>query len=434
MKIIKGQTKKAKIQDTGITLVALIVTTIVLLILAGVTISLALKDNGLLKRVESASKISDDSQDEEKIQMAVYSAQMQGQGKIVTEDLERELRNIFKDEYGNLDGDNGWKYTKRDNTIYNISQNGMTIKQPSNIKIYGNNTDLPSEYREVYFIEKIVDVESWIDANIEIDLTSEVKFEATQYGYRWNNPGTYNGPVGGAAKVLFHPCGTDGNNGFQFGNYSRWTHSNKFQKSWEMAVFTLNKNGLKIVSDSKGEAFFEGRATSASGKVYPIGSPTDLNTRGYVHWFQHYRNNILEADLVSCYRISDGEIGLYDYVSKNFYTNQGTAALVKSKSVGLGKQTFTNKNEYVINLKITTISDEENINVVLKSPLRKQNNVTDYLDLKNKKVIRYIDDDDNVLQEPIEEDVTINTTTDIENIVSIFVNSNIKPSDIEIYY
>ena len=115
MKIIKGQTKKAKIQDTGITLVALIVTTIVLLILAGVTISLALKDNGLLKRVESASKISDDSQDEEKIQMAVYSAQMQGQGKIVTEDLERELRNIFKDEYGNLDGDNGWKYTKRDN-------------------------------------------------------------------------------------------------------------------------------------------------------------------------------------------------------------------------------------------------------------------------------------------------------------------------------
>ena len=226
--------------------------------------------------------------------------------------------------------------------------------------------------------------------------------------------------------ILFHK--------FQFGNYSRWTHSNKFQKSWEMAVFTLNKNGLKIVSDSKGEAFFEGRATSASGKVYPIGSPTDLNTRGYVHWFQHYRNNILEADLVSCYRISDGEIGLYDYVSKNFYTNQGTAALVKSKSVGLGKQTFTNKNEYVINLKITTISDEENINVVLKSPLRKQNNVTDYLDLKNKIVIRYIDDDDNVLQEPIEEDVTINTTTDIENIVSIFVNSNIKPSDIEIYY
>ena len=55
MKSTKRKIKKAKLQEAGITLLALVVTIIVLLILAGVTISLALNNNGVIERSQHAS-------------------------------------------------------------------------------------------------------------------------------------------------------------------------------------------------------------------------------------------------------------------------------------------------------------------------------------------------------------------------------------------
>ena len=49
--------KQQQFKQAGITLVALVVTIIVLLILAGVTISLLLEDNGILKKVGEAEEI-----------------------------------------------------------------------------------------------------------------------------------------------------------------------------------------------------------------------------------------------------------------------------------------------------------------------------------------------------------------------------------------
>ena len=44
-------------------------------------------------------------------------------------------------------------------------------------------------------------------------------------------------------------------------------------------------------------------------------------------------NGTKEADFVPCYRKSDGEIGLYDTVSKTFFTNQGTGTFLKGADV-----------------------------------------------------------------------------------------------------
>lgn len=49
------KTRKINYKEKGITLVALVVTIIVLLILAGVTISLALNNNGVIERAQYAS-------------------------------------------------------------------------------------------------------------------------------------------------------------------------------------------------------------------------------------------------------------------------------------------------------------------------------------------------------------------------------------------
>lgn len=40
-----------------------------------------------------------------------------------------------------------------------------------------------------------------------------------------------------------------------------------------------------------------------------------------------------EAEFVPCYRKSDGEIGMYDTVSKTFYTNAGTGTFLKGADV-----------------------------------------------------------------------------------------------------
>ncbi len=48
--------KKINYKEKGITLVALVITIIILLILAGVTISTALSENGLFKRAKLATE------------------------------------------------------------------------------------------------------------------------------------------------------------------------------------------------------------------------------------------------------------------------------------------------------------------------------------------------------------------------------------------
>jgi hypothetical protein len=62
-------------QDKGITLVALVITIIVLLILAGVSISLVVGDNGVMNRAQSASSNTKYSQIKEAVGLAVSDIQ-----------------------------------------------------------------------------------------------------------------------------------------------------------------------------------------------------------------------------------------------------------------------------------------------------------------------------------------------------------------------
>lgn len=45
---------------------------------------------------------------------------------------------------------------------------------------------------------------------------------------------------------------------------------------------------------------------------------------GRLYYYKLYENGTLVRDFVPCYRIADGEIGLYDLVNDVFYTNQGS--------------------------------------------------------------------------------------------------------------
>lgn len=87
--------KKIKVkQENAITLLALIVTIIVLLILAGVTIAFLTGDNGLLWRVGTAKENTVIATEKEQISLAYFGVLANNQGKAATaEQLENELLN-----------------------------------------------------------------------------------------------------------------------------------------------------------------------------------------------------------------------------------------------------------------------------------------------------------------------------------------------------
>lgn len=62
--------------NKGITLVGLVVTIIVLLILAGVSISLFVGNNGILKRTKSAASVKEKTTAEQEVKISIMDAQM----------------------------------------------------------------------------------------------------------------------------------------------------------------------------------------------------------------------------------------------------------------------------------------------------------------------------------------------------------------------
>ena len=87
--------KEQKRKSRGITLVALVVTIIVLLILAGVTITSLLGDEGIISKAQQAANATKKSQVIENIQLDILLAQLEG--SLTKEKLEEIL-----DNYGEI--------------------------------------------------------------------------------------------------------------------------------------------------------------------------------------------------------------------------------------------------------------------------------------------------------------------------------------------
>ena len=105
---------------SGITLIALVITIIVLLILAGVTIATLTGDNGILTKAQSAKKASTDAEIEEKVKLAVIASKINESNTVDTDELTTELNNQF--------GDDGWEKTEIDENTWKVTVNGKSYK------------------------------------------------------------------------------------------------------------------------------------------------------------------------------------------------------------------------------------------------------------------------------------------------------------------
>ena len=127
--------KKIIKKNNGITLIALVITIIVLLILAGVTIATLTGENGILTRASDASEQTELADEREKVELATIGAlAKENGGEISQTSLEEELGKYFENgkyavEPGtNEDGTEGYIVTITENDeqgrIYFVDKNG----------------------------------------------------------------------------------------------------------------------------------------------------------------------------------------------------------------------------------------------------------------------------------------------------------------------
>ena len=111
--------------EKGITLVALIITIIILLILAIVSIR-AIKDGGILSKTQTAKETYSESEEKEKIQLAINQAAIDGMGTINKEPLNAALTDQFKDDFQiTKETEEYFKVKiKSSGRIYTINKNG----------------------------------------------------------------------------------------------------------------------------------------------------------------------------------------------------------------------------------------------------------------------------------------------------------------------
>ena len=125
---MKNKLKEQLKINKGITLIALVITIIVLLILAGVTIATLTGDNGILTKAQSAKTQNDKATVKEKVDLAI-AASLDETGKISLEQLKTNLNNV--------DGINPIKEDLTDSSFpleVTVDGTKVTIKKDSNGK------------------------------------------------------------------------------------------------------------------------------------------------------------------------------------------------------------------------------------------------------------------------------------------------------------
>ncbi len=186
--------QKNKIFESGITLIALVITIIVLLILAGVTINMLTGENGILKQATNAKDVSEKSEFEEQVRLSVIASKMNNSARINLDELDTELKKIsgVTEKNINKQGENGklpWIVTK--------GKNSVTI-QPEENTDEKNSSEDKGDVEEGWVNEpKLITGMTpiyWDENNTEIIVTESNKDKWYNYKQkRWANAKTEDG-------------------------------------------------------------------------------------------------------------------------------------------------------------------------------------------------------------------------------------------------
>lgn len=199
------------------------------------------------------------------------------------------------------------------------------------------------DYQKVAWIKS--DTNSWINTNYVP--TNDTKVEFVNFTYTnvsswWRTFCASNDSDGGdntywvrlitGSNYLGCAMGNINNSGSYYSNYYVVTTPGITYSSVEFSKDGLYVNGnigtkvkdVQNITATKPLLLFckyDGNNPGAAGAILQLGG------------FKIYENNVLVKDFIPCYRKSDNEIGMYDTIGKQFYTNQGTGTFTKGGDI-----------------------------------------------------------------------------------------------------
>ena len=134
--------------NKGITLVALVITIIVLLILAGVSISLVVGDNGVLTQAQNAATETDLSSANQAMQLAITSVNTDFLATVWTNDVNAVISSWAASKLGTVLANSGYVMTVpasgnfSDGMTVTIHQDGKTTSYTYTLTFNGENNQL----------------------------------------------------------------------------------------------------------------------------------------------------------------------------------------------------------------------------------------------------------------------------------------------------
>ena len=154
----------------GITLIALVITIVVLIILTGVTINLTLGENGIIKRAEEAKQKDAENSAREKLELVLVDANIEKQTNS-NYNKEEFLTQILEDNNITVEGNtvivNNYVYTiDRENLVILESLGETIIKFTSTLQEYlGKNTNGKYEVSILLTVESNINMQSVVIEN-----------------------------------------------------------------------------------------------------------------------------------------------------------------------------------------------------------------------------------------------------------------------------
>lgn len=107
-------------QNKGITMIVLVITIVILIILAGISINLLFGENGIISKAKSTGKEQKIAEIKEKIQLEILAAETDA--TIRGEKLEKTQLNDIVEKYGELKEDGDTIITKEDKYEISLSE------------------------------------------------------------------------------------------------------------------------------------------------------------------------------------------------------------------------------------------------------------------------------------------------------------------------
>lgn len=241
---------------------------------------------------------------------------------VLAYDLVPALR--VTDSYGGFYDTVNKIYTVNGRSNMNNIRKGTVIEYPDSIH----------NYQQVEYIESTGS--QYIKTNItptsNSKIETEISFDNLNQQCVWCARGT-------DITTNTFTCFYISNSGIRFDYYNNNSINTGYTPTIGAKIkITADKNKLYIDDILKSthniKTFTAGNPINIMAS-YTENQSSNLSNYSYykLYSFKVYDNDTLVSDFVPCYRKSDGEIGLYDLVNNNFFSNAGSGTFIKGNDI-----------------------------------------------------------------------------------------------------